>query len=323
MARDDSTGGRLQAKSFELKNNSMSSRTTEIAIFSFNRGDNLRVCVESIKRNAPDVKFTVYDDRSDDLDTLKYLEAIADNVVTAPPPSDKRHGGLCDNMNLALERANHPYLMTLQDDTQLVRPFLPSDDDAISKIFDAYPQVGFVSQLFIKGRALRRYGRKVTPSDKVRAYLSALDERDDDTKSLAYSDIHVAHVGRLREIGWEYKGSERANVRQALAAFGPMPCMADPFAFYCPDVPFYRNRSRGGLSTRLAARVMGRDVKYFTDLTPDKVEQLKSRDLSKWPVAEDYLDSPFPTVRKPFSYHDVKARWWLYALHKLEKLLGY
>lgn len=301
----------------------MPSRTTEIAIFSFNRGDNLRVCVESIKRNAPDVKFTVYDDRSDDPDTLNYLAEIGDNVVTAPPPSDERHGGLYNSMNLALERATHPYLMTLQDDMQLVRPFLPSDDDVIKEIFDAYPQVGFVSQLFMRGLAMRRYRRRLAPSDKVRAYVSPLDERKNSKVSLAYVDCHIAHVGRLREIGWEYKGSEGANVHEALAAFGPMPCMADPLAFFCPDVPFYRNRSRGGLSTRLAARILGRDVKYFNDLTPDEVEQLKSRDLSEWPVAEDYLDSPFPTVRKPFRYHDVKARWWLYALHKLEKLLGY
>ena len=298
-------------------------RLIEIAIFSFNRGENLRVCVESIKRNAPDVKYTVYDDRSDDPATLQYLEEISDRVIIAPPPKNERHGGLYENMNLALAQANHPFLMTLQDDMQLVRTFSQDDDDHIKGIFDAYPQVGFVSQLFMRGIALRRYKRRLSPVDKLRAYISPLDERKNHKLSLAYFDCHIAHVKRLNAAGWEYANSEGENVHQALSTFGPMPCMADPVAFFCPDVPFYRNRNRRGLSSWLASRVLGTNVKYLNDLSPNEIISLKSRDLSDWPVAEDYLSSPFQSVRKPFTYHDVKARWWLYILHKIEKKLGY
>ena len=112
-------------------------RLTEIAIFSFNRGGNLRVCVESIQRNAPGIKYTVYDDRSDDPATLEYLEKISDRVITAPLPKNERHGGLYANMNLALSQADHPFLMTLQDDMQLVRTFSQDDDEDIERIFNS------------------------------------------------------------------------------------------------------------------------------------------------------------------------------------------
>ena len=298
-------------------------RLTEIAIFSFNRGGNLRVCVDSIERNAPGIKYTVYDDRSDDPATLEYLEKISDRVITAPLPKNERHGGLYANMNLALSQADHPFLMTLQDDMQLVRTFSLDDDEDIESIFNSYPQVGFVSQLFMRGVAIRRYKRRLKRSDKVRAYISPLDERKNHKLSLAYFDCHIAHVERLNASGWKYAESEGSNVHQALSKFGPMPCMADPVAFFCPDVPFYRNRSRRGLSSWLASRVLGTNVKYLNDLSSQEVISLKSRDLSDWPIAEDYLSSPFQSVRKPFTYHDVKARWWLYILHKIEKKLGY
>lgn len=299
----------------------MSLRSVEIAIFSFNRGDNLRVCVDSILRNAPDVKFTIYDDRSDDPQTLKYLEEISHFVVTPSATDKHRHGGLYRNMNLALERSTHPYLMTLQDDMQLVREFKQSDDEAIRGIFDFYPNIGFVSQLFMRGSAMRRYKRRLEPAERVRAYISPLHERCNQKASLAYFDCHIANTERLKRHGWFYCESEAANVNQALSKFGPMPCMADPVAFFCPDVPFYRNRNRNGLSSYLAGKLLGRNAKYFNDLTEDELKRFKSRDLSEWPVAEYYLTSPFSTVKKPFTYHDVKARWWLYLLHKFEEKL--
>lgn len=295
----------------------------EIAVFSFNRGQNLQICVESILRNAPSTKFTVYDDQSDDPATLEYLEKISDNVVVRPKPPDGRHGGLYDNMNHALDRATQPFLMTLQDDTQLVRRFEADDEQALKSIFDTFRNTAFVSPFFIRGRRRLRYRRELVPSQEVRAYCSPLDGKLYRVRPMAYADCHIADVSRLRAAGWRYDTqSEGANAQKALAQFGPMPLMADPLAFHCPDVLFYRNRKRGGLSPKLAGKVLGANPKYLNDLSADEVKALKSRSLSEWPVAEDFLTSPFPSVKKPFTYHDVKARWWLYLLHKLENKLG-
>ena len=43
----------------------------EVAIFSYNRGEYLKNCVESVRRNIPDATIRVYDDCSDDPETRK------------------------------------------------------------------------------------------------------------------------------------------------------------------------------------------------------------------------------------------------------------
>ncbi|MFP3472204.1 hypothetical protein R0J90_19320, partial [Micrococcus sp. SIMBA_144] len=72
---------------------------------------------------------------------------------------------------------------------------------------------------------------------------------------------------------------------------------------------------------KLALRVVGRDVKTLKDMTPAQIKAMKTRDMSTYPVAETFLEADNPKVRKPFVYKDVKARWWLSALHKIEQAL--
>jgi hypothetical protein len=97
--------------------------------------------------------------------------------------------------------------------------------------------------------------------------------------------------------------------------------LADPIAFFCPEVPFFRNRDKKTLASRIAGRFVGRHLKSFHDMTADEVARMKARELAVWPVAENFLRTTDPSVVRPFVYKDVKARVWLYLLHKIEQLL--
>ncbi len=286
-----------------------------VAVFSYNRGDYLRNCLESLRRNMPFAEVTVYDDHSDDPATLAYLGSLRERVVQPPRDKGTRHGGLYANMQASLAGASSDMLLFLQEDMQVVRPVSERDVQEIAALFDASPDRAFVSPAFIKGLRRRRYLRGLMPCATPRSYVSR-----NHADRLAYFDVAVAHVARLRAADWRFAASEHANVLQAREAFGDMPVMAEPFVFYCPEVPIFRNRGRS-LASRMAARLTGPDVKAFADMTDAEMHAFRARPLDRWPVAEDFLHPLNPRVRRPFVYADVRARWWLRVLHKLEQAL--
>jgi Glycosyl transferase family 2 len=294
--------------------------TLTLAIFSYNRGAYLAHCVASAQRNMPWAKVVVYDDASDDPETLAVLNALPVPVHNVAKGDAGKHGGLYANMQKALDQATTRYLMFLQEDMQIVRPVDAADLVTIDRIFDADPARAFTCPLFMKGRRLARHRRLQVPDAALRCYRLADDVGADARATrLAYYDVSLADVARLRAAAWVFQPSEIANITQARALFSDMPMLGDPFAFFCPEVPIFRNRAQS-LSSRLAARISGADVKSITDLTPVQVTALRARPLSDWPKAERYLTPRDPRVRKPFVYKDVKARWWLNLIYLAERV---
>lgn len=294
----------------------------DVAIFAFNRPDYLRNCVDSVRRNIPGARIRVYDDASDDPGQIAYLDSLGPEAVRRTAADKARHGGLYANMNAALAGAEHDHILMLQDDMQVVRPVGPDDLDQIRALFAADSARAFVGPLFMKAERMRRFRRELVPDPGARAYISPMGHADDKKRCLSYFDVHLAHVPRLRAAGWVYDAAGEGPIAtHARARFGPMPVMADPIAFFCPEVPFFRHRDKKTLAARMAARFVGQGLKAFHDMTPAEVTALKARDLSVWPVAENFLRPTDPRTRRPFVYKDVKARLWLYVLHKAEQRL--
>lgn len=290
----------------------------EVAIFSYNRVDYLRNCVESVRRNLPQAKLRIFDDGSDDPAMLSYLMTLKAEVVRAEATDQARHGGLYRNMQRAFETATSEFLLLLQDDTQIVRPVDTEDEASIARIFEANESRAFVSVLFMKAARMRRFRRELSPYGDEGLYRTARGISDKNfARRLAYFDVTLCHVARLRAANWVFKPSERGNVECARRLFEDMPVMKAPFVFFCPEVPFFRNRSKT-YGARLALRVVGSDLKCFYDLDPGTVARLKERPLEDWPIAENWLTPTNPKVKRPFVFKDVSARWWLSALHKIE-----
>lgn len=296
--------------------NSLTSTRLEVAVFSFNRGDYLRNCVESVRRNIPFAKIRIFDDLSDDVDVLEYLESCNEEVIKPSAIGVSKHGGLYSNMQNALDTSAADYILFLQDDVQLVRPVAQEEFSEISAKFPA--DHGFMSVSFVKGARAKKYQRIYDWNSEhslFRATSSSSDENERDIH--CYFDVGLCRVSTVRQAGWRFASSERENMVAAAKQFGPISLVRDPFVFFCPQVRFFRQR-RPSLSGRLAARFVNGPV-FFEDMAPDLVGRLKARPDGVLPVAEDWLTPNLPGVRRPFVYQDARARWWLDAIYGVER----
>ncbi len=298
----------------------MTSPRLDVAIFSYNRGAYLKNCVDSLQRNLPGVRFTVYDDGSDEPDTVAYLQSLGDHVRHMKSAGEDRHGGYYNNMQAALEGTQADYLLMLQDDLQVVRPFAQEDLSKVHRIFEQSPTTVFLSPLFMKGSKRAYFQQRYQADAELRCYRWTADPQETDKVPQKYADIAVLHVARLRQSGWQFAASEQANGALADQLFGDMVQVAEPWVFYVPEEPAYRGRVLT-LGAKLAVRMAGNQVKSFIDMSPQASQAFAQRDLSVYPFAEDFVDTVDPAVRKPYKFNAYRTRWLPLILNKLE-LLG-
>jgi glycosyltransferase involved in cell wall biosynthesis len=298
----------------------MTSPTLDVAIFSYNRGAYLKNCVDSLQRNVPGVHFTVYDDGSDEPDTVAYLQSLGGQVRHMKSGGDERHGGYYNNMQAALDATQADYLLMLQDDLQVVRPFAQEELSRIHEVFEQSPTTVFISPLFMKGSKRAYFQQRYQADPALRCYRWSADPHETGKVPQKYADIALLHVARLRQSGWQFAGSEEANGALADRLFGDMVQVAEPWVFYVPEEPAYRGRVLT-FGAKLAVKMAGNQVKSFRDMSAQASESFAQRDLGVYPFAEDFVDTVDPTVRKPYKFNAYRTRWLPLVLNKLE-LLG-
>jgi hypothetical protein len=294
------------------------SERLSVAVFSFNRGPYLAQCLASIARHMPDVPVSVHDDNSTDPETCALLGRLDVPVIQPTRTGTTLLGGLYNNMQAALDAARTEWIFFLQDDMQIVRDVGPEDYRCIAALFEADPTRAFVQPLFMKEALAAKFERELVPLGSLRAYGRA-PEIDRGRARYPYSDVSIAHVGRLRAAGWQFRQQERLCEDEARRLFSDMPFLGDPFAFYCPEVPCYRNRTRT-LSGRIAGAVLDARTKGYHPMTADQISALCARPIGRFPYAEDHLTPTDPNVRRPFVYQDFQARGWLRPLAEVERL---
>lgn len=295
----------------------MTQPTLEIAIFSYNRGDYLKNCVESVLRNMPHVAFKVFDDGSDEPATLAYLQSLGDCVQHMKSASDNRHGGYYNNMQVALQTCEADYLLMLQDDLQIVRPFGAQDLSQMHAIFEQRPRVAFISPLFMKGSKRAYFQQRYQADETLRCYRWRADPQETNKVPQKYADIALLHVRRLREGGWQFASTENDNGALADSLWDDMVQAAEPWIFYVPEEPAYRGRVLT-LGAKLAAAMSGNRVKAFHDFSLQDNLDFAKRPLSVYPFAEDFVHTLDPKVRKPYKFNVYRTRWLALILNKLE-----
>lgn len=298
----------------------MTPPSLDVAIFSYNRGAYLKNCVESLQRNMPGVHFTVYDDGSDEPDTVAYLQSLGGHVRHMKSGGDERHGGYYNNMQAALDATQADYLLMLQDDLQVVRPFAQEELSRIHEVFEQSPTTVFISPLFMKGSKRAYFQQRYRADAALRCYRWSADPQETGKVPQKYADIALLHVARLRQSGWQFAGSEEANGALADRLFGDMVQVAEPWVFYVPEEPAYRGRVLT-FGAKLAVKMAGNQVKSFRDMSAQASTAFAQRDLGVYPFAEDFVDTVDPTVRKPYKFNAYRTRWLPLVLNKLE-LLG-
>ncbi|WP_150914425.1 glycosyltransferase family 2 protein [Marinobacter halotolerans] len=298
----------------------MTDHPITFCIFSYNRGDFLRNCVESVKICLPQAEIIILDDNSTDAETRKYLSEAASFCRVVGPEKEGfiKHGGLYHNMNTALRLcAGKPLVCFLQDDTQVVRPVSNSELESMASLFEKNPRLGFLHPCFIRGVALRK--QRVTPLEGPDpAYFYRQDTGQ--SAGIHYSDLVVFNPARLLEAGWQFRQSEPDNDRQARELFGMMAYIWLPFAMWLPEVPAYRGKQKT-IGLKLAERKKQVGFYPFRIWSPEAVAQAQQKAGHALPVAEDWLECVPNNPSKPWTYNPLTGLRFYKQLNNVEVIL--
>lgn len=286
-------------------------------IFSFNRGQFLQNCVQSIERAAPHARIAVFDDNSYDELTRDVLQDISRRHAVLQPGNTSTHklGGLYGNMQSALEHARDEKLVCfIQDDMQVVRQISEQDVQDISNIFDADPAIAFIQPCFLKGCNRKRDAGTLQYDAGKKAYF-----RKDTSQSAGrhFSAVLITRPSRLLEKNWVFARSEPENDLQARQLFGKMGHLYAPIAMWLPEVPAYRGKKKT-FALRWAEKKRGVGFFPFDMLSDSQLAALMSRPADVLPVAEDFLRCANDGLPKPWMYYPLQGSKWLKKLNILE-----
>ena len=285
-------------------------------VFSFNRGMFLQNCIQSIENCAGQSKIIVFDDNSDDPETIEVLQQVKiKHTVIQPGHSSQHHlGGLYGNMQSALEYCKDEDLVCyLQDDTQLVRPLTERDITNIDEIFNQLAHLGFLHPCFIRG-INRTRGAEYLYDKDTNLYFRAPTKR---STGRYFSALLIMKPERLLQSGWRFESSEPKNSQKAEKLFQPMGYLFSPFAMWLPEVPAYRGK-RKTLGLKLAERKRGCGYFPFRQMTDEQVKALNDRPSSEIPYAEDFLECVPESPEKPWAYNPLTNTGWIKTLNQIE-----
>jgi len=298
----------------------MTKKVLSIYIFSYNRVKFLANAIESCLNYSLPFDLTIIDDNSSDPETKNLLRNLPDKVALIQPLQEKnmRHGGLYNNMQMALESSKSDWVLFIQDDMQLVRPLEEDDYQYIEGFFQQFPKRAFLNPVFLKGQRHKRNQRITYLNNDFPCYFRNSSGKKHQT-GFSYTDVFLAHRTRLLDKHWVFSLSENENSLQAKEKFGLMGFMASPFVMYLPQVPVYRGKYKT-LAVKLAEKWSGSDPKSFIEKNKNFWNQFKSRDLNNLPTAENYLECIDKEIKKPYQYSTVNNYIFLRVIHKFELL---
>ena len=244
------------------------------AVLSYNRGQLLANCLRSIEHFSPETIVVVFDDRSDDPETLGELEAIAargHEVIVNEEVSTAEYG----NHNLNLERAvqlarsrGYRLLHLVEDDTQFVW-HNPRLADEVSSIFATLPNAAQVSPLFWK------FASKASGVPVARQLAYRL--RQAPTCVIGFVDVE-----RLSERGFRHLADEAETAALGAKLGLEALAVAHPVVTRVPWPRYTRHRVTMGRPAK------GTKPFLVKPLDAHAVDRLTSRELEIPPYAEHY-----------------------------------
>lgn len=282
-------------------------------VFSFNRGDFLKNCVNSIRACIPFARISVWDDNSTDPMTRQILQNLDAAVeVHSSPDTEARgmHGGLYGNMQLAMQAADSDELIcAIQDDMQVVRPVSEVEFYNWEEQLCAAGHHGFIHPVFLKNDKDR-----VLPGDTDEWFCL---DRTQHSAGSHYSDIFMIRRNLLQQVDWTFHNKEADNEQQARQHFKPMAYLKDPFIAWLPAVPAWRGK-RQTWALRFAEKTRRCGLYPFNIMTEEQSMAFRQRASTCPPYAEAYLQLQNDTLTKPWFYQPLKRRPLLRQLHKAE-----
>lgn len=252
------------------------------AIFSYNRPRHLANCLLSLREMYPTAAVTVYDDNSPDPAVRAAIEDACVNIRIGRG-GRARHGGLYSNMQMAFRDAideGYDFVLCLQDDMQLVRPFSQTILDEVITIRARFPNVATYEVRF--GRGPERL--RIVPPDPAPDNAEPAPFRD-------YLDVGLLDVRRLDALGWSFEtdthlvvsGEQTLSLRASELGMR-RGSLRTPFAMHLPFPDLFRNRIRLPRLSGLRRRIYR--YEYMSDATMARMDARPSDQIAHW---RDYL----------------------------------
>lgn len=290
-------------------------------VFSFNRGRFLENCISSIERCAPNHTVAIFDDNSDDPETIEILKEYKKTHKVFQPDeknNSKHHlGGLYGNMQRAFEEYSSAGLLCyLQDDTQLVRSIDDKDIIEIERKFESSPSLGFINPCFIRGINLTK-GAQYSYDKRLNLYFREHSERSSGT---FFSALLITKPERLIAAQWSFLRSEPTNNSAAEKKFSKMGYLYAPFAMWLPEVPAYRGKKKT-LALKLAEKKRKCGYYPFMRLTKQETNDLKHRPHETLPIAEEFLHCVQYEPPRPWSYNPLTRTKLLKKMNQFEIMI--
>ncbi len=286
-------------------------------VFSYNRGDFLKHCIETIERCAASAEIAVFDDNSDDENTRVVLADIAGRhrVYYTQESSTHKLGGLYGNIRAAVNAfPDAPALCLLQDDMQMVRPVSASELADIEACFSHNSRLAFIHPCFIKTTTNKKYRRALDYREHEGLYFR---QGMGHGAGNFFSAVSILCPVRLRAAGWKFATSEPANDQRASQLFDNLAQLRNPFAMWLPEVPAYRGKIKT-LALRLSERARGVGLYPFRVMSEEENQRFIGREAEVLPVAEDFLELVGEGPAKPWEYYPLQNKPWLKRLNGLE-----
>ncbi|NQX90245.1 MAG: glycosyltransferase family 2 protein [Halioglobus sp.] len=296
----------------------MDDPSVELFVFSYNRGDYLQNCIDSINACAPQLPTHIVDDDSTCPKTRLLLDQYTGSFKFSQSKEliKGNHGGLYKNMQVALESSSADYVIFMQDDMQLTRTISDQDIKDIQNFFEHFPESAFLYPVFLKGGRAERDRSDVTLSEGYPVYFRKVNP--DNPAPSFYSDVCVAHRERLKQSDWKFIHGEDETAEIARKMFGPMGLMVFPFMMYLPEVPVFRY-GKLTFSEALYKMIYGFKVNAFHIMDAAQTHSFLARDLKELlPFAEDFLQTSESVRCKPFVYNLMEVNRFWTKLHALE-----
>ena len=291
-------------------------------VFSFNRGQLLKNCVESIELCAIEPKVIIFDDNSNDSETITILESLKKKYKIVQPDHSSFHmnkcGGLYNNMQMSLDYIpDNEFVCFVQDDSQLVRKLDKSDLDNIELFFNKNPNSTFLNFSFLKGKVRKREETFTLFNDESNCYFK---EDANQSAGVYFSAICIAKVDNLKSKNWQFLPREKYNNTQAKSLYGAMGFLKNPFLMQLPSAPAYRGKTKTlGLSLGESYNECG--FHPVNIMSPTESKNFINRSPETLPIAEDFLSLKYKELRKPWAINPFQGTKICKPLHKAELII--
>lgn len=282
----------------------------EVFVFSYNRGVFLKNCVESIRRHAKGMDVTIIDDGSDDEKTKNVLDDLAREfrvITRVPDINNFREGGFYKNLEDVIRiYASKDYALFIEDDMQLVRDLRRTDMSSIKKIFNRHPEICQINATF--GKYVYSGAEKQELDQSHPKYFLTSDSMHK-LGPKNFCTNGVFHITRMREVGFKTATNKNTTSR-LLLGLG-----VTKYAYY--SVPFMHWLPWPSTQKYKTDSILRKIVEWKHDagfypykpLSREAINALFERTPNGLlPMADDYLETYDPHVKRPLDYMDSMKR---------------